>query len=135
MRKTQLTYGVMILVFSLGLWGILRLGSRLHAAPDVAGEWTLSWDGAGAALPQRMIVNQSGKFVNVVLTRADLQSSVKFRGTLQQTGSPRTELALKAVNDPLTMNGVYDPASRTLSGTAEGSGRWRAIRVQSASNR
>lgn len=135
MRKSQLTYVVMVLVFSLGLWGILRLGSRLRAAPDIAGEWTLSWDGTGAALPQRMTVNQSGKFVNVLLTRADPQNPVKLRGTLQQTASPQTELALKAVNDPSTMNGVYDPSRRTLTGTAEGYGRWQATRVQSAPNR
>src|SRR5579859_3596494 len=62
MNKTHLTYLLMIAIFAGGLWGILRLGSGLRAARNVAGEWEIVWSDAtgGEALPDRMTVDQSG---------------------------------------------------------------------------
>ena len=135
MRNTKVTYVVMILLFAAGLWGILRLGSHLRAAPDVAGQWSVSWDRAGARLPRRMTVNQSGKFLTVVLENPDRQNAVNLRGTLQRTDASRANVSLNAVNDPLVLNAVYDPASRTFTGTSEASGSWRAERLPTDSAR
>jgi hypothetical protein len=135
MSKTKFTYVVMILVFALGLWAILRAGSHLRAVPDVAGEWAVTWFDSRTNAPARMTVNQSGRFVNATLTRADHGEAVKLRGTLERSGTSRADLTLKAVNEPLAMTATYDQSSRMLTGTTEGSVRWHASRVPKDSPR
>ncbi len=128
MTKTQITYVVMILTFSLGLWAILRAGSHLRAAPDVAGQWAVSSERSDPNLPERLTLVQSGKFVNAVATRPD-GSTFQLHGTLEQSASAGADLALKAVKDQSNLTATYDQPSQTLAGTAEGAGRWHARRV------
>ena len=134
MTKTQITYVVMILAFSLGLWAILRAGSHLRAAPDVAGQWALTSERPDPNLPERLTLVQSGRFVNAVATRAD-GSTVQLRGTLEQSGNSGVDLLLKAAKDQSNFTAAYDPPSQTLAGTAEGAGRWHARRVPKDSPR
>jgi hypothetical protein len=136
MNKTRITYVVMILVFSLGLWGILRAGSRLRAAPDVAGEWAVTWEGREEKSPERLTVTQSGKFINAKLDRSDRRGGVKLRGTLER-GASEVDVVLKGVNDPTAMTAVFDQSRQTLVGSAgDGStGGWRASRVPQESSR
>ena len=119
MSKTQITYLVMIIVFSAGLWGILRAGGRLKAAPDVAGEWDVMWDKPGAG--DRMVLVQSGRFLNATLRRGD--GTTRLRGTLQRDGNVK-RVDLRGVSDSTVLAGVVDE-SGNLAG--EG-GRWRATR-------
>src|SRR3954467_14355878 len=98
MSKTKFTYVVMVLVFALGLWGILRAGSHLRPAPDVAGEWAVTWERSNTKLPARMTLNQSGPFINATLG-GDGVSGIKLGGALKRTGTSRADLALKAIND------------------------------------
>jgi len=109
----------MILVFSLGLWGILRVGSRLHAARDVAGEWDVKGASAGAALPQRMTLIQSGRFLNATLH--DSNHNIKLRGTLDGK-----HLVLKGVNEDAAMDALLDDSGTQLVWLGQG---WRASRA------
>ena len=69
MNKTHFTYFLMIAIFAGGLWGILRVGSGLRAAPSVSGQWQFRWTDAspGDALPQRMSIDQSGRYLSAAM--------------------------------------------------------------------
>jgi hypothetical protein len=129
MNRTRLTYVVMVLVFSLGLWVILRAGSGLRAAPDVAGEWLVTWEGRGEA-PGPMTVTQSGTFISAVLGRGDGRLPVSLRGTLRRKQSG-ADVVLKGLGDPLVLTGELDSSGRLLVGTPgdRSQGAWHATRV------
>ena len=86
MNKTHLTYLLMVAIFAGGLWGILRLGSGLHAARNVAGEWEIDWTPASPdeALPDRMIIDQSGRYLTV--TMKGPAAPVRLNGRITSDG-------------------------------------------------
>jgi hypothetical protein len=62
MRKTQLVYVVTMLIFAVGMWAILRVGSGLHAARNVAGDWQLNVAPAASKVPDRLTIHQQAGF-------------------------------------------------------------------------
>jgi len=54
----------MTALFILGLWGILRFGTRLQAPPFVGGRWVEQTDGA-TRTPLLLNVAQSGVFLQL----------------------------------------------------------------------
>lgn len=119
MHSTRLTYLAMVLVFGTALWGILRIGSRLHAARNVSGDWNVRWNAAppDSNLPARMSVAQSGRFLTVTLWQSDRKTSVKLHGQL--TSSPRepqTRLVLHGSSASWEMSGSLDDRGQLLSG-------------------
>ena len=103
MRKTQVTYLTMMLVFAAGLWAILRIGSRLHAARNVAGEWELRSTDGGPRLPDHLTLRQSGKFLTGTLQgRPD---TIQLHGELDQA----SKMTLRASGGrQLTMTATLD---------------------------
>lgn len=81
MSRATIVYVVTAVGLIVGLWAILGYGSTLRAAPDLSGEWQVSWSTPGAGLPERMVVEQSGLFVTV---RIDDQA---ISGKLLRSGS------------------------------------------------
>jgi len=78
MNRMLWVYILTAVVFVAGLWGILRAGSKLRAAPDVAG----TWNGDGPAL----VVEQSGVWVRVKRDGAKVESYKMVNVT---DGTPR----------------------------------------------
>ena len=87
MNKTYWTYLLMLAIFAGGLWAILRLGSGLRAAPNVAGEWQIRWTdaGAGEALPERIIIDQSGRYLTATINRPT--APVRLSGRIDSESS------------------------------------------------
>ncbi|HXE52997.1 MAG TPA: hypothetical protein VN541_08285 [Tepidisphaeraceae bacterium] len=119
MAKTRITYLAMLLIFAAGLWGILRIGSHLHGPPDVAGEWQIRWTSppAGADMPDRLSISQSGQFLSVTLdTRARKQPAVQLQGTLTTKSDRAPQIALGNSPQQWSMSGELDAVRQTFSG-------------------
>ena len=64
MSRAYIIYIVMFAVLIGGLWLILTIGASLEAPDDLAGDWTVAWDGPPplSAGDASMHVSQSGRF-------------------------------------------------------------------------
>jgi len=133
MSKSQTTYVVMILVFSLGLWAIMRAGSHLRAAPDIAGDWVITWDAPQQKSPDRLTFAQSGRFIVATLNTSD-GDSTKLRGTLERTGTGAT-IHLTRSNPQTELSATLDPSDHSLIGIFDNSTGWHAIRASKPSSR
>lgn len=72
MNRTAYAYILATLAFVAGLWVVLRYGATLHAPADLSGQWRIEWrpfvgPDVGPHLPERMIVEQSGLYVDARL--------------------------------------------------------------------
>lgn len=122
MNKTHWTYLLMLPVFAGGLWVVLRLGSGLRAARNVAGEWQIQWNDAapGEALPDRMTIDQSGRYLTATL-RAPA-AAVRLSGRIDSNSSalslrdPKASWTLAAnLHEDQTLTGTLDtPAAHPL---------------------
>ena len=68
MKRASVSYVIMLVIFILGQWAVVEFGTRLRAAPDIAGQWSLSPDlesPASNAPSHKMTVSQSGKFLDL----------------------------------------------------------------------
>lgn len=124
MNKTHLTYLLMVAIFAGGLWGILRLGAGLHAARNVAGEWDIVWTHPtpNQALPDRMTVDQSGRYLTAtmkgpaapVLLRGRITSDGQVsRISLHDAGSS-WKLAARLDDKQLLTGSLQTPAPHAL---------------------
>jgi len=121
---------VMLLVFGVGLWAILRVGSRLRPARNVAGEWHVQWgEGTRPSLPDQMTVAQSGKFVTATFHAPDESRGIRLQGQLENTPAG---LTLRGTRPAVSLTAVLDDAGDRLTGTAEGDAttRWQATRAR-----
>ena len=122
MNKTHLTYVLMVATFAGGLWAILRLGSVLHAASNVAGEWQLRWTDSqpGDNLPDRMTVDQSGRYLVATLKSSGAPVRMDGRILSSRGDQPRFSLRnstwkLQARLDENQLSGSLDtPAPHAL---------------------
>ena len=87
--KATSVYVIMVAVLVGGLWFILSLGSTLLPPTDLAGKWELS----GPAGSADLLVEQSGKFVN--LTMADWKADLKITEDANQAPTAGQNLAGK----------------------------------------
>ncbi|MBC8107666.1 MAG: hypothetical protein H7Z14_13830, partial [Anaerolineae bacterium] len=60
-------YMIMLLVFAGGMWAVLVFGSTLQAQPDLAGDWELALEGRGKQEPLRATIEQSGRYVRMMI--------------------------------------------------------------------
>ena len=113
LSQTHVTYLGMLAVFGAGLWGILRAGAALPAARDIAGEWRMTWRQAqhAADLPDRMSVDQSGRYV-VITVRKDSRAVARMQGQLRAQ-----QLAVRATDQSWDINGTLEPAATVVHGT------------------
>lgn len=70
MSKSTFTYLSTVTALGVGLWCILKAGSRLQAPPDLEGSWELSSSvglapGTGVPFAARMEVEQSGRYFQI----------------------------------------------------------------------
>ena len=95
--KATSVYVIMVAVLIGGLWLILALGSTLVPPTDLAGKWELK----GASGTQALSVEQSGKFVNLVMGRWTSSLKVKHDGNQNPIGnsSPAQQSAIVLVGD------------------------------------
>lgn len=90
MKKQTIVYALVLVLSSLGLWGVLRVGSRLQAAADLTGQWTFESGPLGpeADGPERLgkgfTIDQSGKFLRV---RFDNGRQIDLRANQLPTGN------------------------------------------------
>jgi hypothetical protein len=132
MTKTRTTYVVMILIFTVGLWAILRAGNHLHAARNVAGEWQVKWAQPGSQQPERLTLSQSGRFLNATLHEQDKSAGVQLSGRLEGEGSESgRKLVLHAAKSDLTLNAILDDTGQVLAGSVEAGAPagWQATRI------
>jgi hypothetical protein len=113
MRKSQMTYLVTMLAFAAGLWGIMRVGSRLHAARNVAGEWEIKTTD-GATLPNHLTVRQSGRFLTGTL--AGSAGHIPIHGQLVRA----SEIRLIASNPQVSMTATISDSGEKLAGRFDG---------------
>ena len=110
MRKTQLVYVVTMLIFAVGMWMIMRIGSGLHAAKNVTGDWQLSGSAGTSKLPGRLTIRQSGRFLSGSL------AEIQLRGELEGG----TKLALAASRPQLTLTATLNSAGDQFVGRFDG---------------
>ena len=127
MNRTYITYVLMILIFGAGLWAILRVGNRLRPARNISGEWRVQWSGEHGALPDRMTVAQSGKFITAVFLEPERGRGVRMKGQLDISPA---RLSLRGANPDVSMTATLDDAGQVMAGRIEGgaSAAWRATR-------
>jgi hypothetical protein len=87
----------MLVIFVIGQWAVVEFGTRLRAAPDIAGTWSLSDDPTSSAskIPShKMTIGQSGKFLDVffdngihVPARIESEDSTKSGDDLHLSGT------------------------------------------------
>jgi hypothetical protein len=114
MRRTHVSYLVMLSVFGTGLWGILRAGAGLKAADSITGEWQLAWESASSGIspPDRITFEQYGRYLIASLRRGE-QPVARLKGELRAES-----LELKSGDGRWTLTGTLDPACREIRGTA-----------------
>jgi hypothetical protein len=127
MKSAQISYVVMLAVFAAGLWLILRVGSRLEAPKDIAGQWTLTWSNPQSDLPKQIAFRQSGRFIT-----AELQANGKripLHGELDRYLSVRLE------SREIALTASFDRECRGFRGHLEGAvaANVQGSRVPSAS--
>ena len=74
--KSLLLYLVLVGLPLAGLFGILRLGSRLEAPPAIGGAWAVT-AAPGAALPDSLHLSQSGVHLSVTAGGAKLSGRLE----------------------------------------------------------
>jgi hypothetical protein len=109
-RKTQLVYAVTMLMFAVGMWAILRVGSGLHAARNVAGDWQLNGTAGVSKLPDRLTIHQSGRFLSGSL------GDIQVRGELEE----RSKIALAASHLQLTLTATLNDSGDQFVGKSDG---------------
>jgi len=135
MSKTHATYIAMVAVFGLGLWGILRVGATLQAAKYVAGDWRVRWSNGSASqhLPDRLTIEQSGRYLTVTLRRPESMGPIRLRGELRTSnvGQGRSDLTLASSDGRWNMTATLDETNQLLSGhlAAPQSYDWQARRI------
>ena len=110
MRKTQLVYVVTMLIFAVGMWAIMRIGSGLHAARNVAGDWQLNGPAGDSKLPERLTIRQSGRFLSGSLGQIQLDGELDKHSTI----------ALTASRPQLTVNATLNDAGDRFVGRIDG---------------
>jgi hypothetical protein len=114
MFRAYAIYAIVFVLLIGGLWLILLYGSALNAPQDVSGAWDVEWRTAppgtrqdlgpeAPATPDRMLIEQSGRFC-----------TISFK--------PGPRLSMKMVEGPLLEGGDYP--RRGASGTLVGGG-WK----------
>jgi hypothetical protein len=123
MRKTQVTYLVMMLIFAAGLWAILRIGTHLRAARNLAGEWQVAESSSELTPPGRLSLHQSGKFLTGTLRSRGKE--IRLSGELEES-----QFTLRAARPPLTVTGMLNDGGDRLSGRFDGliCANWSATR-------
>jgi hypothetical protein len=81
--KATSVYVIMVVILIGGLWLILAIGSTLMPPTDLAGKWELK----GASGTQDLSVEQSGKFVNLVMGSWASSLKVKHDGNQNPIGN------------------------------------------------
>lgn len=121
MRKTYLVYVVTMLIFAVGMWAILRVGSGLHAARNVTGDWQLNVTPASSKLPERLTIQQSGRFLSGSLGK------IRLRGELGQGSN----IAMTARGSQLTLNATLNNSGDQFVGKVDGafSSEFTAVRL------
>ena len=67
MSRPSAIYLLTIAMLVIGLWAIMRIGTHLRAPVELAGKWEMVADGDREGAKQMVMVEQSGKFVRVVM--------------------------------------------------------------------
>ncbi|HSZ58040.1 MAG TPA: hypothetical protein VK797_20420 [Tepidisphaeraceae bacterium] len=114
MRKTQVIYLVTMLMFAAGMWAVLRIGSELRAARNVAGEWQLNTASQATNLPERLTIQQSGRFLTGVL--GDPSAPISMRGELPQGST----ILLAASHPQLSLTATLNEAGDKFVGRVDG---------------
>jgi hypothetical protein len=118
MLKSILTYLLLIGIPLAGLLWILDYGARLSAPPSIAGEWRIegSLTGCLDAQPSALALQQSGRFVRVVLGEASGEARLdgdELHGSVVPPNGPCASVELV---------GRFDPAIERFIGQATGIG-------------
>lgn len=138
MSKTHGSYLVMIGVFGLGLWGILHFGGTLRAAVYVAGDWRVKWNAPAAnpPLPDRLTIEQSGRYLYATLRRPDSSGAVRLRGELRAFPDRNdiSEIRLTSSDDRWRLTATLHENDQRITGHLSGAPRcdWEARRISAA---
>ena len=140
MSKTKGSYIVMIGIFGLGLWGILHFGATLRAAAYVAGDWQVRWNAPSARppLPDRLTIEQSGRYLNAMLRRLDSSAAVRLRGELHASPDRAgiSEIRLASSDERWQMTATFQEDDQRMSGRLKSGqpGNWEARRISPGPN-
>ena len=120
--KATSVYVIMVVVLIGGLWLILEMGSTLMPPTDLAGKWELK----GPSGSQDLSVEQSGKFVDLVM--GNWASSLKIRHDGNQNpignSSPAQQSSIELVGTGESVTfanlGIDDNCTIRFKGTVTG---------------
>jgi hypothetical protein len=102
-------YAIMLAVFAAGMWAILAFGSTLAAQPDLAGEWEFSRDAASGAKSQRVVVDQSGRFIRMKFAGVEPRDFDLRIMHSQPAGEAPQRIELRGENGPVTFDATPEP--------------------------
>ena len=139
-NRASWVYAFMTVVFVAGIWLVLRLGRSLTPPPNVAGDWTLTWEGGQGSmyLPQHMNVSQSGRYLSVTLggkgaskTTATTVPAAEHALTGRVVFDQAATMQLSGEDDQ-TLEAVISPDRKSLQGVYKSAGEHRlsATRVE-----
>ena len=129
MSRSTRIYILILLAFGSGLWLILSTGNRFLVAPvDLSGTWTLRPAGvpADAGKPASLVVQQSGRYVNVRGTGKP-QSLVLEAARLSGPAGSQT-IAMSGAGERLLWTQIPGKPDFVISGSSVVPGDWHATR-------
>jgi len=113
LSKATSVYFIMVVVLVGGLWLILAMGSTLITPTDLAGKWELTGDEG----PRELWVEQSGKFVNLVMGSWAANLEIQKDGNRNPTQPSGILMSGKGQSVTFEGLGVNDQCTIRFSGS------------------
>lgn len=130
MGKSFSVYLISVIVFIAGVWLILKFGSKLLLTPeDLAGEWELTPSGSTPGAVEKMEVEQSGRYFNIILPASKpLNLVLTDESTVDQQFGNHKRLILSGQNEMMQFEGVsgsdlWQVTAKGPSATGQWTGR------------
>ena|SRR5687767_8387649 len=96
MLRGYVVYILMFAVLGIGLWAVLRIGAKLQAPAEIAGEYRVQWEtGSPTDMGYHgvMRIDQSGRFCTVHFDEKRTMGLKIIDGTALGEGDPKRPLA------------------------------------------
>jgi hypothetical protein len=122
MLRGYVVYILMFAALGFGLWFVLRVGAKLQAPAEIAGEWRVQWETSsptGMGYHGQMRVEQSGRYCTLHFDERRTLSLKIVEGTAlgqQDATSPIAQLSGDGYQVTLHPTAVHDSVRLEISG-------------------
>jgi hypothetical protein len=126
--KATSVYVIMVVVLCGGLWLILAMGSTLVPPTDLGGKWELT----SASATRDLSVEQSGKFVDLVM--GNWSASLKIEEDGGQNSNGQNAIFMSGKGERVTFDGLGINEQCTIHFDGSMTGVYQAHRTTKASH-